>query len=150
MHNAVNHKHILITFISFIFNVGETPGTGCTKFLLARAVAGGCKSQARRKMLICHSGSVSDFYYIHVKKFRFTHVGWSKAGWYWYFSSSSSSQIVPISVDALYLISMSFWRESISFSTAVISRWKQAPILEAMSSTFTVYLSQIGKTSRWQ
>ena len=43
----------------------------CSKFFVARAIAGGYKSQASQKMLMCHNGSVSGFYYFHMRKYRF-------------------------------------------------------------------------------
>ena len=46
----------------------------CRKFLVARAVAGGYKSQASQEMLICHNRSVSGFCYLHARKYRFTRV----------------------------------------------------------------------------
>ena len=68
LHDAVNKKHAqcsepksyfnYIYFMkvhSFLTLLRHLALGGCTKFLVANAVAGGCKFQASQKMLICHN-----------------------------------------------------------------------------------------------
>jgi len=40
---------------SFLTLVRHLALGGCRKFLVVKAVAGGCKSQASQKILICHN-----------------------------------------------------------------------------------------------
>jgi len=40
---------------SFLTSVRHLALGGCSKFLIVKAVAGGCKSQVSQKMLICHN-----------------------------------------------------------------------------------------------